>query len=113
MDVLWDAGAPLTAADVRAALPDRDLAVTTVLTVLDRLGRKHLVTRTRDGRAHRYQPATGRDALIAEAMLDALGGTDDHGAALARFVESVTPADAALLRAALDTHHTTPHRTEP
>jgi predicted transcriptional regulator len=102
MDVLWQADEPLAATDVQAALADRELAVTTVLTVLDRLGRKHLVHRARAGRAYRYTPATSRASVIAQTMLDALGSTDDRGAALARFIESVDADDADLLRAALD-----------
>lgn len=104
MDVLWRAGEPLTAADVRQALAARDLAVTTVLTVLDRLGRKHLVDRERVGRSHRYAPVGSRETLVADTMLEALGTTDDRGAALARFIESVSAEDAALLREALEGH---------
>ena len=43
MDVLWDsAEAPLTGREVADQLPDR--AYTTVLTILDRLRRKGMVT---------------------------------------------------------------------
>jgi len=59
MEVLWAAGqqgrSPVTARDVIEALPDRELATTTVLTVLSRLEAKNLVVRIRDGRAHHYQ----------------------------------------------------------
>ena len=62
LGVLWDAAGSLAARDVLAGLARRDgepreLAVTTVLTVLDRLGRKGLVRRERSGRAHLYQAA--------------------------------------------------------
>lgn len=53
MDSLWSAGQPLTAQQVHDALPNPDLATTTVLTVLHRLGGKGLVGRERHGRAHR------------------------------------------------------------
>ena len=36
---------------------EREIAYTTVMTVLDRLAKKDLVTRERDGRAWRYSPA--------------------------------------------------------
>jgi predicted transcriptional regulator len=101
MEVLWSAGGALSAADVVAALPGRELAVTTVLTVLDRLRRKEMVTRQRSGRAFRYRPVSTREALVAETMVEALGGSDDRGAALARFIESVSEDDAELLRKAL------------
>ena len=51
MAVLWQRG-PSTVAEVREVLEDA-LAYTTVLTVLDRLERKGMVRRRRDGRAHR------------------------------------------------------------
>jgi predicted transcriptional regulator len=101
LQVLWDHPEPMAARDVLAALEGRDLAVTTVLTVLDRLGRKGLVTRERDGRAHRYQAAARREDYIADLMLDALGQAPDRGAALARFLGGVSDTDTDHLRRAL------------
>jgi predicted transcriptional regulator len=101
LEVLWDRPEPLAARDVLDALEGRDLAVTTVLTVLDRLGRKGLVTRERDGRAHRYQAAVRREDYIAELMLDALGQAPDRGATLARFLGGVSDTDTDHLRRAL------------
>jgi len=101
---LWAADSPRSVREVHAALAaERDLAYTTVMTVLDRLARKQLVTRSQDGRAYRYSPAYSRDELAAQAMASALhdAGTD-RDAALLRFVDSVSPAEAATLRAALD-----------
>jgi predicted transcriptional regulator len=79
----------------------RPLAYTTVLTVLDRLERKGLVRRLRQGRAHRYAPIATREAYAAELMLDALGRASDRDAALVRFVDAVSPEEAAVLRRAL------------
>lgn len=102
MDVLWAAGGWLTARSVAdAVVHERDLAYTTVLTVLDRLERKGFVVRERTGRAHRYAAAASRDDVVAEAMIEALGTTEDRGAALVRFVGAVSPEDAELLRRAL------------
>jgi len=104
LQVLWDSRAPLAARDVLAALPERDgsqLAVTTVLTVLDRLRRKGLVRRERSGRAHLYQAAVTREDYVADLMLAALGTAPDRGAALTRFLGAVTPADTDHLRQAL------------
>src|SRR5439155_19196716 len=61
MDVLWSANGSCTAREIVTALPDRDLAATTVLTVLSRLERKALVERDRDGRAHRYRPVASQE----------------------------------------------------
>ena len=72
MDVLWSANGSCTAREIVAALPDRDLAATTVLTVLSRLERKDLVERDRDGRAHRYRPVASQGEHAAALMREAL-----------------------------------------
>lgn len=106
LQVLWDAPAPAAARDVLTALARRDpdqpeLAVTTVLTVLDRLGRKGLVRRERSGRAHLYEAAVSREDYVAGLMLEALGQAPDRGAALTRFLGGVGAADTDHLRRAL------------
>ena len=98
MDILWTAERPLTARDVQDALAHRDLATTTVLTVLSRLERKGLVSRERDGRAHRYRSVSSREDHVAELMRDALDAAPDRGAALARFLGSIPDHECAALR---------------
>ena len=66
--------------------------------VLGRLERKGLVTRERDGRAHRYRAVGSREDHVAELMNDALGTAADRTAALARFVGSIPPEERARLR---------------
>jgi len=102
MDVLWDRAAPATVREVVDGLDGRDLAYTTVMTVLDRLAGKGMVERERTGRAWSYQPVAGRDAYIAQLMLDALDLSGERDAALVRFARSVTGDEADVLRAALD-----------
>jgi predicted transcriptional regulator len=107
MDVLWDRGAPASVREVAEALSGRDLAYTTVMTVLDRLAGKGMVERERAGRAWSYRPAAAREAYVAQLMLDALdlaGGDERVGrdAALVRFARSVTGTEAEVLRAALE-----------
>src|SRR5215472_10843372 len=51
MDVLWESRDPLTVRQVSGGLTERDLAHTTVMTVLDRLAKKGFARRERDGRA--------------------------------------------------------------
>ncbi len=103
MDRLWDAGKPMSVRDVLALLDNQDLAYTTVMTVLDRLGRKNLVTRTRDGRAFLYSPANAREELTSELMNAALDSAGrDRTAALVHFTENVSPEEAAAMRAALE-----------
>ncbi|MCY7341776.1 MAG: BlaI/MecI/CopY family transcriptional regulator [Pseudonocardia sp.] len=98
METLWSAASTLTARDVQDALAGRDLATTTVLTVLGRLERKGLVSREREGRAHRYRSVASREDHVAELMNDALDATPDRGAALARFLGSIPAAERASLR---------------
>ena len=79
----------------------RDLAYTTVMTVLDRLSKKGLVTRERDGRAWRYTPAGTRESLTAETMRASLDDVTDRRAALLHFLDGATPEELDDLRAAL------------
>lgn len=106
MEVLWaheDAGGqPATAREVGRALAGRDLAYTTVMTVLDRLAKKGFLRRTRDGRAWRYRPAASREGYVTELMLGALELTGDRDAALAHFAQSVSGDEAEVLRRALE-----------
>jgi predicted transcriptional regulator len=101
MDILWAESSPLTAREVGRLIADRDLAPTTVMTVLDRLTRKGFLRRTRDGRAWRYEPAESRDSYVAELMLEALGMTGDRSAALTRFAQAVSGPEAEVLRRVL------------
>jgi len=105
MDHLWSADEPQTVRQVHEALSARrDLAYTTVMTVLQRLAKKNLVVQHRDDRAHRYAPTHGRDELVAGLMVDALDQASDSGsreAALVHFVERVGADEAAALRRAL------------
>ena len=100
MDVLWSAaGVELTVRQVGAELPRH--AYTTVLTVLDRLERKAMVRRTKEGRAFRYAAAASREAYTARLMHEVLGAAADRDAVLVRFAETVTGAEAQVLRRAL------------
>jgi len=101
MEVLWQTDSALTVRQVSNGLDQRELAHTTVMTVLDRLAKKGFARRERDGRAWRYRPAATREAYVAELMLTALDQTGDRVAALARFAQSVSGVEAEVLREAL------------
>jgi predicted transcriptional regulator len=106
MHTLWDTAVPLTGRQVADALAGRDLAYTTVLTVLTRLERKGLVRRDSSARAHTYLPVASREDHVSVLLQQALGqaGAEDTArqAALQHFARSVTPEEAAALRRALD-----------
>jgi predicted transcriptional regulator len=108
METLWDAGDRwLTVREVHDRLAEqRDIAYTTVMTVLDRMAHKDLVEREREGRAWRYRPAQSRGAMTAEVMRQALGefaetNKRDREAALVAFVGEASAADRQALREAL------------
>jgi predicted transcriptional regulator len=105
MDHLWASDQPQTVRQVHEALAThRELAYTTVMTVLQRLARKNLVVQIRADRAHQYAPTHGRDELVAGLMVDALSQAADSGdrqAALVHFVERVGADEADALRRAL------------
>ncbi|NLU84766.1 BlaI/MecI/CopY family transcriptional regulator [Rhodococcus sp. HNM0569] len=105
MDHLWSTSEPQTVRQVHEALAARrELAYTTVMTVLQRLAKKHLVVQQRDDRAHRYLPVHAREELVASLMVDALQQADQSGsraAALVHFVEQVGADEADALRQAL------------
>ena len=102
MEQLWAASDALTVREVRERLSaTRDLAYTTVMTVLDRLAKKRLTERERDGKAWRYRAAAPREELVADLMRDALDRAGDRREALVRFVDQVSDEEAALLREAL------------
>ena len=66
MGALWTQG-PSTVGEVREALED-DLAYNTVLTMLKVMEGKGYVSRSPEGRAHRYKAEVERDAAGASAL---------------------------------------------
>jgi predicted transcriptional regulator len=108
MDRLWDSAEEHEdGATVREVLDrftgEREIAYTTVMTVLDRLAKKSLVTRVRDGRAWRYTPAGTREALTAQTMRRTLDDMEvtDRRTALLHFLDGATVQEIADLKAAL------------
>ena len=109
MDVLWASDDALSANDLRDRLDAadrnaaRDLAVTTVLTVLSRLEAKGFVSRDRSSRPHLYRSVTTRAEHTAGLMHEVLGSAPDREAALARFIGQVSAEEAETLRTLLGT----------
>ena len=105
MDVLWSQGPDLSVRDVMDQLPERgtkELAYTTVMTVLDRLAKKGMASRTRDGRAWRYTADASREELAATALRSALDTVQaDRKLAMLHFLDDASPAELDDLKAAL------------
>ncbi len=102
MDRLWSRAEPATVREVLGDLRRvRELAYTTVMTVMGNLHRKGWLTRQCDGRAYRYRPAWTREEYSARLMRHALDGSGDNARTLLRFVEQMSPAEAEALLCAL------------
>ncbi len=90
MDILWSHRAALSVRDVHAKLwEQRDLAYTTVMTVLDRLSKKGIASRSLDGRAWLYSPAVTRVELVRSRIAELLDGLPtDERAQVVRWIAS-------------------------
>jgi predicted transcriptional regulator len=99
---LWAADAPLSS---RAILESFDEAerpgMTTVLTVLDRLQKKGLVTRTPGEGMSSFSAVRSAPTDTASAMGRLLERADDREAALLQFAGQLDPRDVEALRTAL------------
>ena len=72
LNALWSIGQGKVR-DVRELVaPSRALAYTTVMTILDRLARRGVVTRSKEGRAFVYAPSVSRDAMRRLALKEFL-----------------------------------------
>jgi predicted transcriptional regulator len=99
LELLWRSGKRLSVREVRLLLAD-GLAYTTVMTTLDRLYKKGVLARQREGRAFRYAARTSREAFAARALrrwLDRLLGRGPARPILASLVDAVGEHDRALL----------------
>lgn len=112
MKVLWETGAA-NVQTVQARLAGRDLAYTTVQTMLNVLHRKRKVSRRLKDRAYFYQPVFSRQKAITQAMGDMLdrffGG--DAGRLVMNLVESrrLTPEKLARIQRMLETSEEEKH----
>lgn len=102
LDILWTSAEPMTPREVHERLREqRDLAYTTVMTILARLWRKGLADRERAGRAFAYRPRISREERAASRMNELLADAGNRSVALTRFVGMLEPDEVAELREAL------------
>ncbi|MFE5809102.1 BlaI/MecI/CopY family transcriptional regulator [Streptomyces sp. NPDC056491] len=95
--ILWAAEEPLTPHQINAAL-ERDLARTTVTTILTRLHEKGTLVRTRAGRGFAYAAADDAAGLAAGRMRQELEREPQRDLVLKRFVSSLSGDDEEALR---------------
>jgi predicted transcriptional regulator len=101
LELIGRADTAMTPAQVRDAL-DRQLAYTTVMTVMARLHERGLLTRTRAGRAFAYTAIGDPANVTARRMHRLLDIEQDRVGVLARFVDGLTEDDEQVLRGLLD-----------
>ena len=98
--VLWSKG-EATVAEVRDRLPEsRNLATTTVATVLSRLERQNVVTRRLDGRQYVYQPTVTENQVRRSMVADLVGSLfeGDPAALVSHLVSDAELEDGDLER---------------
>jgi predicted transcriptional regulator len=80
---------------------DVEGAYTTLMTTLDRLHKKGLLTREAEGRAFRYFPAQSEEQFNGEIVRNAirhmLGASESNRVPLSFLVEALTEHDRGLL----------------
>lgn len=100
MDETWRRG-EVSVRDIFKSF-DEVMAYTTVMTTLDRLYKKGLLTRRKDGRAFLYSPRVSREEMeqgVAKDVIEGLLGSEAAGVEpiLACIVDAVSERDRELL----------------
>jgi len=92
MEVFWaEPSRSLTVREVTTHFPKH--AYTTIMTILSRLATKGFLIEEKIGRLNSFSAAASREDYITSLILEALSGTHDRQAVLARFAESMPPGD--------------------
>jgi predicted transcriptional regulator len=98
LEVLWRRGADASVRDVLREFPHA--AYTTVMTTMERLYRKGVLLRRKEGRAFIYGPAQSREQMESTFVAHAIEPLLDGASArpiLSCFVEEVSRHDERLL----------------
>lgn len=108
LSVLWDSG-PLTARDVLERLPDRkDRAYTTVLSIMQVMEKKGLLTHSMEGRANVYKPAVTRKQVmkpfVRSLVQNVFGGSPARALQHLLEDETVDADQLAAIRELIDKH---------
>ena len=107
--ILWGSSTPLPAKDIREAFADQSSipALTTLLTVLDRLARKGTVVKEpASGAGYVFSAASSESTFAATAMVSALLSSNDRSTALLRFAGQLDASDLEALRRAVGPENT-------
>lgn len=103
MDLVWKAETPVRVrAVVDAIQDDRQIAFTTVQTVMDILYRKGWLARQKDGRAYRYWAPRPREEYTAQLLGEAFDTTSDRAGAFSKLLQQLDPDEVDELSHALE-----------
>jgi predicted transcriptional regulator len=98
---IWARRGQVTVREVVGDLQaDRDIAYTTVMTVMGNLEKKGWLRRHAEGRAYRYEPLVSAEEYSAGLMRQALEASIDRSAALMHFLEQLSADEARALEEA-------------
>ncbi len=99
MDVVWSKKLRTFAvSDVVAALEEhREIAYTTVMTVVSRLHTKGLLARAKDGKRYLYSPKTTREEFLEATAREVLDRAVSNKRAIAMLAEKVSVASSGEL----------------
>jgi len=102
MDRMWTAARPMTVREVLTEVnATKDLAYTTVMTVMNNLHKKEWLRREMVARAWVYSPVATLEQYSARLMESALSASSDSSATLVHFVQAMHPDEIEALQAAL------------
>ncbi|MCW4351965.1 BlaI/MecI/CopY family transcriptional regulator [Hoyosella sp. YIM 151337] len=102
MNVLWSRDQSCTVREVLERLrADRDIAYTTVMTVMNILYTKGWLLRDKQGRAWSYRPVMSREEYSAQLMREALHSSPDTRGVFTHFVSGFNEEESEALRDAL------------
>jgi len=102
LEAIWCVQGPATVRELHASFPEN--AYTTLMTTLDRLHKKGVLTRTKVGRAFAYEARFARAememrvaARSVQGLLGAVSGRRELTPLLSCFVDAVSDRDRLLL----------------
>jgi len=107
--LLWDRG-PMTARDVRENLPDKKpRAYTSVLSVMQVMEKKGLLTHTAQGKTHLYRPTVAKTRILRSLMTKltnlVFGGKPAAVVQTLLDDRTISPQELAEIRKMLDAKH--------
>lgn len=100
MNVVWAEGCATVRCVCDQILRKRDIAYTTVMTTMDRLAKKNLLTRKKNGKAYEYIPTCSEVELkqgVTESIVNSL--VQNYGdLAIAQFINVLDDIDPTTLQ---------------